>query len=61
MMVLRVWALVVKDFLHLKNDWWMPAFMLLGGVLELFMIGWATARPITNLPLVVLEHWYIQF
>ncbi|MFN2302256.1 MAG: ABC transporter permease, partial [Anaerolineales bacterium] len=55
MMILRVWALVVKDFLHLKNDWWMPAFMLLGGVLELFMIGWATARPITNLPLVVLD------
>lgn len=30
--------------------------MLVGGVLELFLIGWATARPITNLPLAVLDH-----
>lgn len=55
-MLQRIWALAVKDFLHLKNDWWMPAFMLVGGVLELFLIGWATARPITNLPLAILDH-----
>jgi ABC-2 type transport system permease protein len=54
-MLSRIWALVIKDFLHLKNDWWMPAFMLIGGVMELYLIGWATARPITNLPLVVFD------
>jgi ABC-2 type transport system permease protein len=54
-MLSRIWALAVKDFLHLKNDWWMPAFMLLGGVMELYLIGWATARPITNLPLIVFD------
>jgi ABC-2 type transport system permease protein len=30
--------------------------MLLGGALELLLVGWATSRPMTNLPLVVLDH-----
>jgi len=30
--------------------------MLLGGVLELVLIGWATSRPIVNLPLIVLDY-----
>jgi ABC-2 type transport system permease protein len=54
-MVRRVWSLVVKEFIHLINDWWMPAFMLFGGVLELLLVGWATSRPMTNLPLMVLD------
>ncbi len=29
--------------------------MLLGGAMELLLIGWATSRPITNLPLMVLD------
>lgn len=29
--------------------------MLLGGTLELLLIGWATSRPITNLPLMVWD------
>lgn len=52
----RIWALSVKEFIHLKNDWWLPAFMLIGGVLELMVIGWVTSRPITNLPTMVLDH-----
>jgi ABC-2 type transport system permease protein len=52
----RIWSLSIKEFLHLRNDWWMPAFMLLGGALELVLVGWATSRPITNLPLMVLDH-----
>ncbi|MEW5872273.1 MAG: ABC transporter permease [Chloroflexota bacterium] len=52
----RVWALSVKEFIHLRNDWWMPAFMILGGAMELLLVGWATSRPITNLPLMVLDH-----
>lgn len=51
----RIWALSIKEFIHLRNDWWLPAFMLIGGAMELLLIGWATSRPITNLPLMVLD------
>jgi len=51
----RILALVKKEFLHLKGDWWLPAFMLFGGALELLAIGWATSRPITNLPLMIWD------
>ena len=54
-MLTRIWSLSIKDFIHLRNDWWLPAFMLIGGAMELLLIGWATSRPITNLPLVVLD------
>jgi ABC-2 type transport system permease protein len=33
----------------------MPAFMLFGGAAELLLVGWATSRPIANLPLMVLD------
>ncbi|MBT3313564.1 MAG: ABC transporter permease [Anaerolineae bacterium] len=55
-MLKRILALTKKEFIHLRNDWWLPAFMLFGGVLELMAVGWATARPISNLPLMVLDH-----
>lgn len=55
-MLRRILSLSLKEFIHLRNDWWMPAFMLLGGALELLLVGWATSRPITNLPLMVLDH-----
>ncbi len=55
-MLRRIWSLVIKEFLHLRNDWWLPAFMLLGGATELLLVGWATSRPITNLPIMVLDH-----
>jgi ABC-2 type transport system permease protein len=54
-MIRRILSLIKKEFLHLKNDWWLPAFMLFGGALELLMIGWATSRPITNLPLMIWD------
>jgi ABC-2 type transport system permease protein len=54
-MIRRILALVKKEFLHLKNDWWLPVFMILGGALELLLIGWATSRPISNLPLMVWD------
>jgi ABC-2 type transport system permease protein len=54
-MLRRIWSLSIKDFLHLRNDWWLPAFMLFGGALELLAVGWATSRPITNLPMMVLD------
>jgi ABC-2 type transport system permease protein len=51
----RIRSLVIKEFIHLINDWWMPAFMLFGGALELLLVGWATSRPITNLPIMVWD------
>ncbi len=54
-MIRRILALVKKEFIHLRNDWWMPAFMLFGGALELLMVGWATSRPISNLPMMVWD------
>ncbi|HSD85230.1 MAG TPA: ABC transporter permease, partial [Anaerolineae bacterium] len=54
-MIKRILSLVIKEFIHLRRDWWMPAFMLIGGVSELLLIGWATSRPITNLPLMVFD------
>ena len=55
-MLSRIWSISIKEFLHLRYDWWLPAFMLIGGAIELLLIGWATSRPITNLPLMVLDH-----
>jgi len=55
-MITRIWSISVKEFIHLINDWWLPAFMLVGGAVELLLVGWATSRPITNLPLMVLDH-----
>ncbi len=54
-MIRRILALVKKEFIHLRNDWWLPAIMLFGGALELLMIGWATSRPITNLPMMIWD------
>jgi len=51
----RIWSLSIKEFIHIRNDWWLPAFMLLGGALELLLIGWATSRPINNLPMMVFD------
>ena len=52
----RIWSLVIKEFIHLRNDWWLPAFMIIGGASELLLVGWATSRPINNLPIMVLDH-----
>jgi ABC-2 type transport system permease protein len=30
--------------------------MVLGGAIELLLVGWATSRPINNLPFMVLDH-----
>jgi ABC-2 type transport system permease protein len=54
-MIARIWSLVIKEFIHLRRDWFMPVFMVIGGALELIIIGWATSRPIQNLPLMVFD------
>jgi ABC-2 type transport system permease protein len=54
-MIARIWSLIVKEFIHLRRDWLMPFFMVVGGAMELLIVGWATSRPITNLPLMVWD------
>jgi ABC-2 type transport system permease protein len=54
-MLKRIWSLAIKEFLHLRHNWWLPALMIIGGAVELLAVGWATARPITNLPLLILD------
>lgn len=54
-MLKRIWSLVIKEFIHLRSDWWLPAFMLIGGAMELLAVAWATSRPITNLPIMILD------
>jgi len=54
-MITRIWSLVVKEFIHLRRDWWLPMFMVIGGAMELLVVGWATSRPMTNLPLMVWD------
>jgi len=54
-MIARILSLVIKEFIHLRRDWGLPAFMLFGGLLELLLVGWATSRPVTNLPLMVID------
>jgi ABC-2 type transport system permease protein len=54
-MIRRIWSLTVKEFIHLLRDWWMPAFMVIGGATELLLVGWATSRPVTDLPMVVMD------
>lgn len=51
----RIRSIALKEFLHLIHDWWLPAFMLVGGAMELLLVGWATSRPITNLPMMVMD------
>lgn len=55
-MIRRIFAIIRKEFIHLRHDWWLPAFMLIGGAMELLLIGWATSRPIANLPLMVQDN-----
>lgn len=54
-MLKRIWSLVVKEFIHLRSDWWLPVLMLVGGAMELFLVAWVTSRPITNLPVMFLD------
>ncbi|MBC2715132.1 MAG: ABC transporter permease [Desulfobacteraceae bacterium] len=54
-MLKRIWSLVVKEFIHLRSDWWLPVFMLVAGTMELFLVAWVTSRPITNLPVMILD------
>ena len=40
----RITSITIKEFIHLRRDWWLPLFMVVGGTLELLIIGWGSTR-----------------
>jgi ABC-2 type transport system permease protein len=51
----RTWALVVKELLQLRRDRLLLAFLILGPMLELTLMGGLTGGGIKNLPLAVVD------
>jgi hypothetical protein len=51
----RITSITIKEFIHLRRDWWLLLFMIVGDMLEFLVIGWATSQPIANLPLMVWD------
>ena len=51
----RTWALVIKELLQLSRDRLLLAFLILGPMLELTLMGGLTGGGIKNLPLAVVD------
>ena len=47
----RIWGLVVKELLQLSRDKLLLAFLILGPLLELTLMGGMTGGGVQNLPL----------
>jgi len=54
-MLHRIWQLAFKEFLHFSRDRLMTPFILLGPLLQLVLMAWATSRDIEHLSLVVFD------
>lgn len=54
-MLHRIWVLVVKELLQLARNKILAPLILIGPLLEMTLIAWATAAPITNLPTAVVD------
>ena len=54
-MFLRIWNLVVKEFIQFFRDWLMMAFVLTLPVLQLILLAQATSSRISALPVAVLD------
>ena len=51
----RIWGLVVKELLQLSRDKLLLAFLILGPLLELTLMGGMTGGGVQNLPLAVVD------
>lgn len=56
MMLRRILNIAWKEFLHLRKDRILVPFVLIGALLELSMIAWATSQPIENIDLTIIDH-----
>jgi ABC-2 type transport system permease protein len=54
-MLNRIWQLAFKEFIHFGRDRLMTPFILLGPLLQLVLMAWATSRDIEHLSLVVFD------
>jgi ABC-2 type transport system permease protein len=54
-MLNRIWQLAFKEFIHFNRDRLMTPFILLGPLLQLMLMAWATSRDIEHLSLVVFD------
>jgi len=54
-MLNRIWTLVAKDFIQLRRDWLLTVFIVLGPLMELVLVGWATSGHVEHLPTAVLD------
>jgi len=54
-MLHRIWQLAFKEFIHFSRDRLMTPFILLGPLLQLVLMAWATSRDIEHLSLAVLD------
>ncbi len=51
----RIWALMVKELLQLLRDRVFAPLIVLGPIIELSAIAWATSAPIMNLPTALVD------
>ena len=54
-MFARIWNLVLKELTQLRRDKLLAPFVILGPVLELVMIAYATSAGITQLPTAIID------
>ncbi len=51
----RIWSMVIKEFLQLSRDKVLMAFVLLGPLVELVLMGTMVGEGVQNLPLAVID------
>lgn len=55
-MFARIWNLIAKELTQLRRDKLLVPFVILGPVLELVMVAYATSAGITRLPTAVIDY-----
>ena len=54
-MLLRIWNLVLKEFIQFSRDWLMTTFMLTLPVVQLVLMAQATGSRVSDLCVAVLD------
>jgi len=53
---MRIWNLVLKEFIQFRRDWLMTTFIITLPILQLVLLAQATGSRISNLHVAVLDH-----
>ncbi len=54
-MIYRIANLIQKELIQVVRDWLMIVVLVVGPVLQLSLLAWATGKGVANLPLAVLD------